>query len=87
MTDDREQESGVHWLVRRRTVRILAVASTVALLVTSALGALVGPQPHFGIDGIPLFYSWYGFLTCVGMVVFAKLLGIFLKRRDNYYDD
>ncbi len=42
---------------------------------------------HFGVDGTFGFYAWYGFATCVGMVVFAKILSIFLKRSDDYYED
>jgi hypothetical protein len=33
------------------------------------------------------FFAWYGFVTCAAMVVGAKVLGIFLKRPDDYYDD
>ena len=32
-------------------------------------------------------FALFGFLACVGMVLFAKLLGVFLKRRDDYYED
>ena len=32
------------------------------------------------------FNAWYGFGTCVAMVVAAKLLGTFLKRNDRYYE-
>lgn len=43
-------------------------------------------QPHFGVDGVFGFYAWYGLLTCVAMVLFAKALGVILKRDDTYYD-
>jgi hypothetical protein len=29
----------------------------------------------------------FGFAACAAMVLFAKLVGAFLKRRDDYYDD
>ena len=49
-------------------------------------------HPHFEESGFTLdggfgFYAWYGFLTCAGMVALAKILGIFLKRKDTYYDE
>ena len=49
----------------------------------------VGVHGHAGfrIDGTFAFYSWFGFAACVAMVVFAKVLGVLLKRRDGYYDD
>ena len=44
------------------------------------------PHPGFGIDGTFGFYAWYGLGTCVAMVLFAKGLGVLLKRRDTYYE-
>ena len=42
---------------------------------------------HFGYDGIPGFYSFYGLFACVAMVVFSKkIIAVFLKRDDTYYD-
>jgi len=74
------------WLVRPKTIRLLwAVLIGVLALVTLA-DFLVHGHPHFGIDGTFGFFSWYGFATCVAMVLLAKLLGIFLKRPETYYD-
>lgn len=76
-----------HWLVRPETVRLLwRIGLTVlALLVMSDV--FVHGHPNSRIEGIFGFYAWYGLVTCVGMVLFAKVLGIILKRRDTYYDD
>lgn len=76
-----------HWLVRPENVRKLAYGSAAVLAVVALLDLAIDPHGAFGVDGTVFFYSWYGFATCVGMVVFAKLLGIFLKRKDSYYDD
>ncbi len=44
-------------------------------------------EAHFVVDGLPEFYSVYGFITCVAMVVVSKkLLGWLLMRPDTYYD-
>ena len=44
--------------------------------------------PHFGIETSFGFSAWYGFVTCFLMVVVSKkLVGLFLSRRDSYYDD
>ncbi len=32
------------------------------------------------------YYCWYGLGTCILLVLFSKGLGIFLKRKDTYYD-
>lgn len=76
-----------HWLARPSTIRMLSVIGLVVLAAVTALDAIVHGHPYFGIDGWPAFYSLYGFLTCAAMVVFAKVLGFVLKRKDTYYDE
>ncbi len=76
-----------HWLLRPETIRRLTWLAVALLAVIALLDFAISPYAAFGIDGTVFFYSWYGFATCVGMVVLAKLLGIFLKRKDSYYDD
>lgn len=79
----------LHWLVRPKTIKLLWVVGVLSLTVITALSLTV---PHhevkFGIEATPAFYSWFGFATCVAMVVFAKfILGKLLTRKDTYYDD
>ncbi len=33
------------------------------------------------------FYSIYGFVACVMLVLIAKMLRYFIMRKENYYDD
>lgn len=78
----------LHWLVRPNTIKGLWAGGIVLLLIVTGLGTTVHPHAKFGIEGTLTFYSWYGFMTCVGMVLFAKfIVGIFLSRKDTYYDD
>ena len=76
-----------HWLRRPSSIRLMWRGGIVLLACLALLDLVVEPHPHFGIDGTFGFYSWYGLLTCVAMVLVAKGLGIFLKRPDDYYDD
>lgn len=76
-----------HWLVRPKTIRILQVVFGVILALTVAADFFIHQHEDFGIEGSFGFYAWFGLLTCVGMIVFAKVLSIFLKRPDTYYDD
>jgi hypothetical protein len=75
------------WLERPRTIRRLWLAFAVALAITLGLGAFVPLHGRFGIDGVFGFNAWYGFLTCVALVLVARLLGALLKRPDRYYGD
>jgi hypothetical protein len=75
-----------HVLVRAGTIRAIKVGFGAALALAVAGDLAVHHHVAFGLEGTFGFNAWYGFLTCVGMVVAAKLLGAFLKRPDDYYD-
>jgi hypothetical protein len=75
-----------HWLARPATIRLLWRVFIAVLALTVVAEFLVAHHPHFGIESVPAFGAWYGFLACAGMILFAKGLAIFLKRPDTYYE-
>lgn len=77
----------LHWLVRPRSIRWLWIGGIALLALTVLAEVWMHPHPYFGIDGTFGFNAWYGFGTCVLMVLFAKLLGLGLSRKDTYYDE
>jgi len=76
-----------HWLERPRTNYWLWRGGFALLALTVLADLLYEPHPYFLVDGIFGFHAAYGFLACVAMVLFAKLLGLILKRDDAYYDE
>jgi hypothetical protein len=74
-----------HWLVRPKTIRLLWWIFGAILALTVLAQIFIHVHAYFTVDGWFGFYALYGFLTCVGMVVGAKLLGFVLKRPDDYY--
>jgi hypothetical protein len=87
-TGDRQDR---HWLYRKESLPKLWVVQFVILALALLPEFFVHHHPHFDQSGFALdatfgFYAWYGFLTCAAMVAAAKVLGIFLKRKDTYYD-
>ncbi|HET7276220.1 MAG TPA: hypothetical protein VFI91_13710 [Longimicrobiaceae bacterium] len=76
-----------HWLVRPGTVRILWIVFAVVLILTVIPDFFIEKHASFPIENIFGFYAWFGFLTCVGMVLFAKGMSLLVKRKDTYYDD
>lgn len=81
-----ERDTTDHWLVRPATIRILWILFIGVLALTLLADLFV---EHHGVLSIAEtfgFSAWYGFLSCVAFVIFAKGLGMFLKRRDDYYD-
>jgi hypothetical protein len=79
-------DARLHWLVRPKTIRMLWIAGSVILVLVTLAGVLIPGHPHFAIEHTFGFFSWYGFVTCAAMVIFAKFLGFFLKRKDTYYE-
>ena len=76
-----------HWLVRPSTIRKLWIGSIIGLVLLVATDLWIHHHAYFGLDGTFGFYAWFGFLSCVAMVVGSKVLGVMIKRPDTYYDD
>jgi len=88
MTPEREEairEGASHWLVQPRTIRLLWWISGLVLALTIVAQIWITVHAYFSIDSWPGFYAGFGFLSCVAMVLFAKVLGWVLKRPDDYY--
>jgi hypothetical protein len=82
------------WLERRGTRRLLW-----ALLWAACAGTLVAEgvlqwshlrHGHFGKHSVDAWWGFYavlGFVGCALMILVAKVLGIWLKRTENYYQE
>jgi UPF0716 family protein affecting phage T7 exclusion len=75
-----------HWLARPGTIRLLWAIFIAVLVALVALDLIITHHPHFNLEGTFAFGAWFGFLSCVVLIVFANALGALLKRPDNYYD-
>ena len=69
------------------SIRRLWIGFAVVLALTVLAQLVVDVEGHFGVDGWFAFGAVFGFFSCVLMVLGAKLLGLILKRSDDYYDD
>ncbi|MFQ5625501.1 MAG: hypothetical protein ACE5FM_02480 [Methyloligellaceae bacterium] len=76
-----------HWLARPENIRLLWRIFIAVLAVTVLSDLVIEHHPHFGIDGTFGFAAWFGFVSCVALIAFAKALGAILKQPDTYYDD
>ena len=82
MNDPREDDA---WLARPSSIKLLWRVLWGVLALTVVAQLFIKVKGHFGVDGWLAFGAIYGFLCCVLMVLFAKGLGFFLKRDENYY--
>ncbi len=75
-----------HWLTKSSTIQKLWFLM-IAILILSVLIQFFFPvHGHFKVEESFGFAAWFGFVSCVLMIVFAKVLGFLIKRKDNYYD-
>ncbi len=76
-----------HWLTQPGSIRIALTVFVLVLLGTLVAEAFVHTHSLFGIDGSFGFHAWFGAMACAGLIAVSKLLALFLKRKDTYYDD
>ncbi len=75
------------WLSRPATIRRIWIGFCIVLALTVLVEFFVDVEGYFGVDGWFGFGAIFGFGSCVLMVFGAKLLGMILKRPDDYYYD
>ena len=76
-----------HWLTRPETIHKLWIGGGAILALTVVAQLPLHVHEYFGVDGWFGFNAAYGFLACVAMVLFAKALGLLIKRGDTYYEE
>lgn len=79
-------EKQLHWLVRPSTIRKLWIGFSVVLALVVLAQTVIYVKGYFGFDAWFGFGAVYGFVSCLLMVLVAKVLGLLLKRPENYYD-
>ena len=75
-----------NWFYRKSSIKKLYISALIILGVVLFVEYFIALYPHFSIEKIFGFYAVFGFLSCVGLIIFAKLLGFLVKRKDDYYD-
>lgn len=58
------------------------------LLLSASLGLeyMVHRHSYFEVDGLPFFYAIFGFCSCALIILLSKVMGLFLKQPDDYYN-
>ena len=57
------------------------------LALTVAAEFFIQTHPHFAVERIFAFNALYGFLACAALILVAKGIGLFVKRKEDYYDE
>ena len=74
-----------HWILKKENIKKLWVCSIV-LLVFLVLVQLFFPiKGHFEVESWIGFGAWFGFIACILMILFSKVLGLVVKKSEDYY--
>tara|TARA_Y100000590_G_scaffold467150_1_gene645018 strand:+ start:19267 stop:19488 length:222 start_codon:yes stop_codon:yes gene_type:complete len=69
-----------------KQIKRLWIIFITVLIILFFSDLLIDRKSYFKIDEVFAFPSIYGFLSCIFLIVISKVIGIFLKRKDDYYD-
>jgi hypothetical protein len=75
-----------YWLDDARNVRKVIIAVFAVCAALFVADAFYDKHAHFAVEEWFGFYAIYGFVMCVGLVLAAKLMRVFLMRDEEYYD-
>lgn len=82
----KNNDEPVHWLVRPATIRKLWIGFSVVLVLVVLAQMVIYVKGYFGVDAWYGFGAVYGFGSCLLMVLVAKVLGLLLKRPEDFYE-
>lgn len=74
------------WFDKKENLVLFLRIFYASLVVLLVLDLFVAKHPYFGFDGTPSFSAAYGFISCVLLVLIAKVLRVLLMREENHYD-
>ncbi len=81
--DDRERR---YWLDDPRNVDRIVHGLYALCALLLAIDLFPYKHSHYPFADWFGFYAFYGFFCCVGLVLTAKGLRVFVKRDEDYYD-
>lgn len=74
------------WFDKKENLKLFLRLFYGSLILLLIIDFFVAKHPAFGFDGAPNFFAAYGFISCVLLVLVAKVLRMFLMKDEDYYD-
>ena len=71
---------------KHKNVTRLLVGFYLSLFALLIADFFIHKHGEFPWEGSPEFFAVYGFVSCVTLIFIAKVLRLFIKRDENYYD-
>ncbi len=80
------QKKEFDWFDHDKNRKLLWKLLWGACALTLVAQLFVDVEPHFDFDGFFGFSALLGFGSCAVLIVFSKILGHWLKVREDFYD-
>ena len=80
--DDHES----NWMERKTTIKGILYGLFIICIALFVADAFYHKHISFEMQSLFGFYAVFGFFMCVGLVLAAKFLRLFLMRDEDYYD-
>lgn len=74
------------WMEKPENIKKMIKGSLVILVLLVVVDFFLEHHAAFSWAGWPGFGAVYGFLSCVVIIAVSKVVGIFLKKKEDYYD-
>ena len=58
----------------------------ICLIVLLLVDPFINKHGDFEWENMPGFFAAYGFVSCVLLIFIAKIMRLWIKRDENYYD-
>tara|TARA_B100000035_G_scaffold271301_1_gene246067 strand:- start:849 stop:1103 length:255 start_codon:yes stop_codon:yes gene_type:complete len=75
-----------HWILKRKNIKKLWIWSIILLVSLVLIQTILPIKGHFEVESWLGFGAWFGFLACVLMILFSKVLGLVVKKPEDYYE-
>ncbi|MBO68155.1 MAG: hypothetical protein CL398_07570 [Acidiferrobacteraceae bacterium] len=75
-----------HFFDNKQNVRLIMWLLVAICFVLVIIDLIVHRHVVHPIEALWSFYAWFGFISCVFLVLVSKLLRKILMRREDYYD-
>ena len=74
-----------HWILKKENIKKIWIYSITLLAFLVLIQIILPIDGHFEVEGWIGFGAWFGFIACVLMILFSKLLGLVVKKPEDYY--
>ena len=74
-----------HWILKKENIKKIWIYSITLLAFLVLIQIILPIDGHFEVESWIGFGAWFGFIACVLMILFSKLLGLVVKKPEDYY--